>query len=365
MSRSFQSLAHLRPLPLDFDVCYRALCSRDARFDGQFFTAVTSTGIYCRPICPAPTPKAAHVRFYACAAAAEADGFRACRRCRPEASPGSPDWNIRADLVARTLRLIAEGIIDTEGVAELGVGPLALARTRRAQTARLLIDETNLTLTEIAFASGFASLRQFNETMRATFGCPPSALRRRGRPENPGGGGLTVRLQYRPPFDAEALLAFLGQRALAGVEEVSAGRYRRTVALPRSTGIVELEPNRATQEIVMHLWLTDLRDVSLLVQRCRHLLDRGAERAQTVTKLLAVPGIGSWTAAYIALRALGDPDAFPATDLGLHHALEQGGCALSPCGLAARAEAWRPWRSYAVMHFWTSLTDQRETRLPS
>jgi len=503
MSRSFQSLAHLRPLPLDFDVCYRALCSRDARFDGQFFTAVTSTGIYCRPICPAPTPKAAHVRFYACAAAAEADGFRACRRCRPEASPGSPDWNIRADLVARTLRLIAKGIIDTEGVAglaqrlavserhlhrelmaEVGVGPLALARTRRAQTARLLIDETNLALTEIAFASGFASLRQFNETMRATFGCPPSALRRRGRPENPGGGGLTVRLQYRPPFDAEALLAFLGQRALAGVEEVSAGRYRRTVALPRSTGIVELEPNRATQEIVMHLWLTDLRDVSLLVQRCRHLLDldtepttiagqlsadpllaslvarrpglrvpgtlngfelavraiigqhvsiagartlvgrlvqalgeplprpvdtlthlfpapermaqanlqelgltarratalralaegvatgaivldRGADRTQTVTKLLAVPGIGSWTAAYIALRALGDPDAFPATDLGLHHALEQGGCTLSPCGLAARAEAWRPWRSYAVMHFWTSLTDQRETRLAS
>lgn len=267
MSRSSQSFAHLRPLSLDFEVCYRAVCSRDARFDGQFFTAVTSTGIYCRPICPAPTPKAAHVRFYSCAAAAAADGFRACRRCRPEASPGSPEWNIRADLVARALRLISEGIIDTEGVAglaqrlavserhlhrelvaEVGVGPLALARTRRAQTARLLIDETDLALTEIAYASGFASLRQFNDTMLVAFGCPPSALRRRGWPEHPGGGGLTVRLQYRPPFDAEALLAFLAQRALAGVEEVGAGRYRRTVALPRSTGIVELECSPSTSQ---------------------------------------------------------------------------------------------------------------------
>ena len=500
MLRSSRSFVHLRPLPLDFEVCYRAVCSRDARFDGQFFTAVTSTGIYCRPICPAPTPKAEHVRFYGSAAA---DGFRACRRCRPEASPGSPEWNIRADLVARALRLISEGIIDTEGVAglaqrlavserhlhrevttEVGVGPLVLARTRRAQTARLLIDETNLSLTEIAFASGFASLRQFNDTMRTAFGCPPSALRRRGRPENPGGGGLTVRLQYRPPFEAEALLAFLAQRALPGVEEAEAGRYRWTVALPRSTGVVELEPNSAAKEMVVRMWLTDLRDISLLVQRCRHLLDldtepttvvshlsddpllaalvarrpglripgtlngfelavrailgqqvsvagartlaarlvqelgeplsrpvgtlthlfpsaervvqanlqalglttrraaalhtlaervatgaivldRGADRAQTISQLLAVPGIGPWTAAYIAMRALGDPDAFPATDLGLHHALKQGGYVLSSRDLAAHAEAWRPWRSYAVMHFWTSLTDQRKTRLPS
>jgi len=503
MTRASRSFAHWRPLPLDFEVCYRAVCSRDARFDGQFFTAVTSTSIYCRPSCPAPTPKAVHVRFYGSAAAAAADGFRACRRCRPEASPGSPEWNIRADLVARALRLISEGIIDTAGVAglaqrlavserhlhrelmtEVGVGPLTLARTRRAQTARLLMDETDLPLTEIAFAAGFNSLRQFNETMLSTFGCPPTALRRRGRTEHLGGGGLTVRLQCRPPFDAEALLDFLGQRALPGVEEVGAGRYRRTVALPRSTGIVELEPNSAAQEIVVRLWLTDLRDVSLLVQRCRHLLDldteptpiaghlsadpllaalvarrpglrvpgtlngfelavrailgqqvsiagartlvgrlvqalgdplsrpvdtlthlfpspervaqanlqvlgltarratalhvlaervatgaiildRGADREQTISQLLAVPGIGPWTAAYIAMRALGDPDAFPATDLGLHHALKRGGYALSPRGLAAQAEAWRPWRSYAVMHLWTSLTDQRETRLAS
>ncbi len=503
MPRSFQTLASLRPLQIDFDVCYRAVCSRDARFDGQFFTGVTSTGIYCRPICPAPTPKAEHVRFYSCASAAEADGFRACRRCRPEASPGSPDWNVRADLVARALRLIAEGIIDTDGVAglaqrlaiserhlhrelttEVGVGPLALARTRRAQTARLLIDETTLPLTEIAFAAGFASLRQFNETMLTVFGCPPSALRRRGHPENPGGGGLTVHLSYRPPFDAASLLTFLGQRALAGVEEVAAGRYRRSVALPRSTGVIELEPSPANNQIILRMWLSDLRDVGLLVQRCRqfldldsepttiaarlsahpllgllvtrhpglrvpgtlngfelavraiigqqvsvagartvvgrlvqalgeplpravgaltHLfptperiaqadlqalgltvrraaalralaekvaagvitLDHGADRAETMAHLLAVPGIGSWTASYIAMRALGDPDAFPATDLGLRHALERHGSALTQRQLLAEAEAWRPWRSYAVMHLWASLPDQTEAALAS
>src|SRR5579863_1889179 len=168
----------------DFEACYRALCSRDARFDGRFFTAVTSTGIYCRPICPAQTPQERHVRFYPCAAAAEAAGFRACRRCHPEASPGSPEWNVRADLVARALRLIADGFVDTDGVnglarrlavserhlrrelvTEVGVGPLELARSRRAQVARLLIDQTDLSLTTIAFTAGFASLRQFNETM--------------------------------------------------------------------------------------------------------------------------------------------------------------------------------------------------------
>src|SRR5437879_8318157 len=169
----------------NFDLCYRAIRSRDARFDGRFFTAVISTGIYCRPICPAQTPQAKNVRFYACAAAAEAAGFRACRRCRPETSPGTPDWNIRADLAARALRLIADGVVDSEGVAglagrlavserhlhrelvaEVGVGPLALARTRRAQTARLLIDKTDLSLATIAFTAGFASIRQFNEPLQ-------------------------------------------------------------------------------------------------------------------------------------------------------------------------------------------------------
>jgi AraC family transcriptional regulator, regulatory protein of adaptative response / DNA-3-methyladenine glycosylase II len=479
----------------DFDVCYRALCSRDTRFDGRFFTAVISTGIYCRPICPAPTPQARHVRFYPCAAAAEAAGFRACRRCHPEASPGSPEWNVRADLAARAMRLIADGVVDSDGVyglanrlavserhlrrelvAEVGVGPLELARSRRAQTARLLIDQTDLSLTTIAFAAGFASVRQFNDSMQAAFGCAPSVFRRREPSVAGGNGHLTLRLPYRPPYDAASLLAFLGQRALPGVEEVSNGRYRRTIALPHTRGILEIEPVAEKNHLLMRIHLDDLRDLNLLVQRCRQLfdldadpaaiadvlavdpllapllsirpglrvpgaingfelavrailgqqvsvagartlagrlvkslgepmttpdgtlthlfpvpevvaqadlrglgltqrridtirllaqnivngdlvLDRGADREQTMTQLLALPGVGPWTVSYIAMRALGDPDAFPVSDLGLRSALTRYGHATDARRVTAYAEAWRPWRSYATIHLWTSLSD--------
>jgi AraC family transcriptional regulator of adaptative response / DNA-3-methyladenine glycosylase II len=483
----------------DFERCYRAMCSRDARFDGQFFTAVTSTGIYCRPICPAPTPHAQHVRFYGCAAAAEAAGFRACRRCHPEASPGSPDWNVRADLTARALQLIADGVIDTEGVAglasrlavgvrhlhrelvaEVGVGPLTLARSRRAQTARLLIDQTSLSLATIAFTAGFASVRQFNESMQNAFGCPPSAFRRHAQPEGGGDGKLTLRLRYRPPFDSETLLGYLGHRALPGVEEVTGGRYRRTIALPKSSGIIELEPVLETNSVLVHVQLSDLGDLNLLVQRCRQVFDldadplaiqeilaadpvlaplvaarpglrvpgaingfelavrailgqqvsvagartlagrivsrvgaplaspagalthifptpaalaeadlsglgitqgrinalqalaqsvtrgelvleRSADRVQTIEQLQKLPGVGPWTAAYIAMRALGDPDSFPVTDLGLRHALERAGLAAQPRAILARAEAWRPWRAYATHHLWASLASTAPT----
>lgn len=492
----------------DFDRCYRALCSRDARFDGQFFTAVTTTGIYCRPICPARTPYPEHVRFYACAAAAEAAGFRACRRCHPEASPGSPAWNVRADLVARALRLIAEGVVDTEGVVglarqlavsprhlhrelvtEVGVGPLALARTRRAQTARLLIDQTGLSLTTIAFAAGFASIRQFNETMQTAFGCTPSALRRHAPVEQRGEGKLTLRLQYRPPLAATELLAFLAARAIPEIELVSGRSYRRTVAFPHSQGIIELELPEKTSFVLLHLQLTNLRDLSLVVHRCRQffdldadpaavsailerdpllepliaarpglrvpgtvngfelavraiigqqvslagartllrrlvialgtpleqpkaglthlfpdaqalacadlrergigltngriralqalaravveeglILDRSADRAQTIAHLQRLPGIGPWTAAYIAMRALGDPDAFPGADLGLQRAIAQRVSAIKPTNIEQRAESWRPWRAYATQHLWTSLATplpaQQDERRP-
>jgi AraC family transcriptional regulator of adaptative response / DNA-3-methyladenine glycosylase II len=485
----------------DFELCYRALCSRDARFDGRFFTAVTTTGVYCRPICPAPTPYKQHVRFYPCAAAAEAAGFRACRRCHPEASPGSPDWNVRADLVARALRLIADGVVDADGVAglasrlavserhlhrelmaEVGVGPLALARTRRAQTARMLIDQTDLSLTAIAFTSGFSSIRQFNETMQVAFGCAPSAFRRRTLPENKGEGKLTLRLQYRPPFDAEALLAYFARRAVPGVEEIIDGCYRRTIALLRSKGIIELEPVEKTKDIRLRLQLTNLSDLSMLVQRCRQLfdldavpsaiddtlavdpllsplvaarpglrvpgamngfelavrailgqqvsivgartlagrlvsalgepletpvgtlmhffpepeaiaqaslqelgltngrvnalralaravveedlrLDRDADREQTVARLQELPGVGPWTASYIAMRALGDPDAFPAADLGLRRALEQRGIAADIRSIEKRAEMWRPWRAYATHYLWASLADMQPIKM--
>lgn len=481
------------PISANFDMCYRAICSRDSRFDGRFFTAVTTTGIYCRPICPARTPLASHVRFYWCAAAAEAAGFRACRRCHPEASPNSPDWNMRADLVARALRLIADGAVDTDGVsgvaqrlavserhlhrelvAEVGAGPLALARTRRAQAARQLIDQTGLSLTTIAFAAGFTSIRQFNDTMQAAFGCAPSVFRRRAPQESASDGMLTLRLSYRPPFEAEALLAYLRARALPGVEEVTARCYRRTVLLPRSRGVIELEPVEGAHVVLLRVRLDTLSDLSMLTQRCRHLfdldaapmavadllgadpllapcvaarpglrvagavngfelavrailgqqvsvagartlagrlvaaygapldqphgaltqyfptpevlaqadmnglgltqgritalrglaravvegdvaLDRDADWKQTATCLQRIPGVGPWTASYIAMRALGDPDAFAAGDLGLRRACERLGVAGDARSLERRAEEWRPWRAYAAHHLWASL----------
>ncbi|MGB9378223.1 MAG: Ada metal-binding domain-containing protein, partial [Mycobacteriales bacterium] len=226
----------------EFDRRYRAVSSRDARFDGRFFTAVTSTGIYCRPSCPAQTPRPENVRFYAHAAAAAAAGFRACRRCRPDTAPGSREWDVRGDLAARALRLVADGAVDADGVgglarrlsvserhlhrvlvAEVGAGPLALARTRRAQTARMLIEATDLPLTTVCFTAGFASVRQFNDSMRAEFGCAPGVLRRRPATKVPGvAGGLVLRLAYRPPIEAGALFGWLATRAITGIEEISA-----------------------------------------------------------------------------------------------------------------------------------------------
>src|SRR5690606_37820381 len=223
---------------LDFEWCYRAVDSRDERFDGWFYTAVTSTGIYCRPSCPARTPHRRNVRFYRSAAAAHNAGFRACRRCRPDAVPGSPEWDTRADVTARAMRLIADRVVDREGVpglarrlgyterhlhrmltAEVGAGPLALARAQRAQAARVLIENTDLGLAEIAFAAGFGSVRQFNVTVKEVYGVPPSALRTsEPRPADAGPEALTLRLAYRSPLHAGALLAFLGARAIAGVE---------------------------------------------------------------------------------------------------------------------------------------------------
>ena len=252
---------------LNFERCYRAVESRDARFDGWFITAVLTTGIYCRPSCPTPVhPKRQNVRFYPTAAAAQQAGFRACKRCRPDASPGSPEWNVRGDLVGRAMRLIADGVIDRDGVsglarrlavserhlhrvmaAELGAGPLAIARAQRAQTARTLIETTALPFTEVAFAAGFASTRQFNDTISEVFALTPTALRtsaeRKGERAN---GSLMLRLPFRPPLDWTQLLAWLGRRAISGVAEVDGAVYRRTMRLAGGAAIVELEPARRT-----------------------------------------------------------------------------------------------------------------------
>ena len=476
----------------DTERCVRAVQSKDARFDGWFFTAVLTTGIYCRPSCPVVPPRPENMVFYPSAAAAQQAGFRACKRCRPDASPGSPEWNVRADLVARAMRLIADGVIDADGVpglarrlgysvrqlerqllAELGAGPLALARAQRAQTARLLIETTALPMGDVAFAAGFASIRTFNDTVRQVFALSPSELRHRagrGRPA-PAGGALTLRLPFRVPLFPDNLFGHLVATAVPGVEEWRDGAYRRTLRLPHGPGVVALRP--LADHVGCQLALADLRDLATAISRCRRLLDLdadpvavadllredpvltplvdkapgrrvprtvdpaefavravigqqvstaaarthagrlarahgepvqdpaggltrlfpgpaalagvdpgtlafprsrrttfaaltgalaagridlspGGDWAEARRRLGALPGIGPWTVETIAMRALGDPDAFPATDLGVQLAARELGLPASPAGLTERAAAWRPWRAYAVQYLWAT-----------
>ena len=484
------SIDDVEPL-LDFDRCYRAVDSRDARFDGWFFTCVTSTGIYCRPSCPALTPKRANVRFVPSAAAAQREGFRACLRCRPDAAPGSPDWNYRADVVGRAMRLIGDGVVDRDGVpglaarigyterhlsrlltAEVGAGPLALARAQRSQTARVLIETTPMGLADIAFAAGFGSVRQFNDTIRETYGRSPSELRSARRNQEPGElGVMTLRLPYREPLHAAALLEFLGGRTIPGVDEVVDDRYRRALRLPNGTGNVELAIRPAYAEATLRL--ADMRDLAPAVARCRRLLDLdadpvavdaalaldpalapsvakeagvrvpgavdgfeiavravvgqqisvagartvlarlvagaspgpevpageenglrgfptaaeladapddafgmpaarrrtlrtlaaavadgrlhldpGADRVETEARLVELAGIGAWTAQYVALRALGDPDVLLPTDLGVRRGAAALGLPDDPVALVQHAREWAPWRSYATIRLW-------------
>jgi len=486
----------------DRDRCIRAVQSKDARFDGWFFTAVLTTGIYCRPSCPVVPPKPAHMRFFPSAAAAQQAGFRACKRCRPDASPGSPEWDVRADVVARAMRLIADGVMDDGGVpalarrlgysvrqverqllAELGAGPLALARAQRAQTARLLIETTPLPMGDVAFAAGFASIRTFNDTVREVFALSPSQLRERASRGQAGTGSLSLRLPYRAPLQPDSLFGHLAATAVPGVEEWRDGAYRRTLRLPHGHGIVALRPQ--PDYISCQLSLTDLRDLASAISRCRRLLDLDADPVAVADLLSAdevlaplvrkapgrriprtvdpdefalravlgqhvstaaarthagrlaealgepvedpggglsrlfpataelaiedglaagglglprsrrqsfaalaealttgridlsvggdwhearlrlgdVPGIGPWTIETIAMRALGDPDAFPAADLGVRAAASQAGLPATPAALTSRAAAWRPWRSYAVQYLWAT-GDHDITRLP-
>jgi len=471
----------------DFDGCYRAVSSRDSRFDGRFVTAVRTTGIYCRPSCPAQTPRRENVRFFARAAGAAAAGFRACKRCRPDAAPGSRDWDVRADLAARALRGIESGVVDTDGVPglarrlavserhlhrtlvrEIGAGPLALARTRRAQTARMLIEHTSLPLTTVAFSAGFASVRQFNDVMREEFGAPPSELRRAPTAAGESTGTLTLRLALRTPYADAPLMRWLAARAVPGVEEVDEEGYRRVI----DGAVVEVTPRAGDGHVVARIDIDDVGRVGGLVSRLRRLFDldadpasvdavlgadpmlaasvmrrpglrvpgavdgfelivravlgqqvsvaaartfagrltqrcgtaletpRGslthsfpsaaqmvaadltglgltsarvatlravaqavcegltleptADRDSTRAALLALPGIGPWTADYVAMRALGDPDAFPADDLVLRKVLGKSAGVL--------AEAWRPWRAYAAMHVWAMSTEPPTTK---
>ena len=483
-------IRHTDRVHLDHTTCYAAVQSRDNRFDGWFVGAVRTTGIYCRPSCPAVTPKPGNIEFFPTAATAQQHGYRACKRCRPDASPGSPEWNVRTDVVARAMRLIADGLVDRQGVgglagrlgyserqmhrllvAELGAGPLALARAQRAQTARVLIETTAMPITDIAFASGFSSVRQFNDTIREVYASSPSALRKVNAP-SPGPGGLTLRLAYREPLNAEALFGFLGSRAVPGVETWDGRTYARALRLGHGCAVAALTPGVGA--ITCSLWLDDLADAQSAVQRCRRMLDldsdplaidaqleadpllaplvmkrpglrspghpdgtellvrailgqqisvrgartlaarlvaaageplasprngithafasaatmsevdpghfampkarsralvgacreiaegrlqidAGSDREQVRSELVALPGIGAWTADYVAMRALGDPDVFLPTDVGVRNALVALGSRGTAAAALEHSTRWRPWRSYALHHLWASL----------
>ncbi|HEX8519478.1 MAG TPA: AlkA N-terminal domain-containing protein [Pseudonocardia sp.] len=277
------------------------MASRDPRFDGRFVVAVRTTGIYCRPSCPAVMPKRANVEFWPTAAAAQVRGFRACRRCLPDAVPGSPEWNVRADLAARAMRLIGDGVVERDGVpglsarlgysdrhlgrvlgAELGAGPLALARAHRAHTARTLVETTAMAMADVAFAAGFASVRQFNDTMRAVYGVAPTTLRAEAarRPVPAVAGAVVLRLPHRAPFDAAGLLAFLAARAVDGVEEVDGTSYRRTLRLPHGPATVVLDLPDAGSTARPTVAAREL-GAPLVTQRARHPQDPRGNAVET------------------------------------------------------------------------------------
>lgn len=355
-------------MELPLATCHRARHARDARFDGRFFIAITSTRIYCRVICPARTAKDKHVRYYPSAAAAETAGFRPCLRCRPEASPGTPAWLGTSALVSRALRLISEGALDENGVEQLadrlgvtarhvrrlfvqhlGATPLDVALTRRVHFAKKLLDETSLSFDQVAFAAGFGSVRRFNSQIRRTFHRTPTELRRLARqrvdadPER-----YAIRLAFRPPYDWDAVLAFLAARAIPGVESVAAGRYRRTIAIDGAHGDIAVGLARGRAALELDVRCPDPRALLAIVERTRRLFDLGADPAAIgehlgadprLRPLLARhPGIrspGAWDGFELAVRALlGPPTAPAASALAGQIAARFGTSAAAPAGLA-------------------------------
>lgn len=327
----------MNAIPLDADACYRASAGRDRRFDGQFVMAVRTTGIYCKPSCPARMPKPSNVDFYRTSAAAHLAGFRACKRCLPEAVPGSPEWAVREDVAARAMRLIADGVVDREGVPglaarlgysprhlgrvlteELGAGPLALARAQRAQTARQLLVSTPLTASEVAFAAGFTSIRQFNDTVAEVFGLTPSEVRATARGPRPPAadavgsaagsapGAITVRLAAREPFDHAGVLDWLRTRAIPGIESVDEASYTRSVRLPGGLGVVTVTPERGAVRVAAHL--EDLADLPSLLARVRRLFDLDADPGIYDPALMRDPRLAASVAQTPGIRIPGALD---------------------------------------------------------
>ncbi len=490
----------LPAMDLDPILCRQAMLARDARFDGRFFVAVRSTGIYCRPICPAQHPRAENCIFLPSAAAAQQAGFRPCLRCRPETAPGFGAWRGTSNTVSRALGLIETGALDQDdtgalalrvGVGErhlcrlfmhhLGASPLAVAQARRVLLAKQLLHETDLSMTAVAFAAGFGSVRRFNEVFQSLFGRAPATLRR-ARGGQAAGSAITLSLGYRPPYDWAAIIGFLSVRAIPGVETVESETYSRTIEIDGHAGTVAVahEPSRnrlratirfpqlnALPVIVARLrWMFDLaadpdvigaalshdahlaplvaarpglrvpgawdgfelairaiigqqvtvgaatrlagrlvrehgplfpgtvgnaalshlfprpqalagaeisgmpaaraRAITALTSAAAvdpELFERGSDLGASVEKLQAQPGIGEWTAHYIAMRAMREPDAFPAADIGLMRAMDDGAGRPTVATLLMRAENWRPWRAYAAIHLWAADTARTSCRL--
>lgn len=283
-------------MQLDFDACYSAMTSRDPRFDGRFFTAVRSTGIYCRPICPARTPLRRNVSFFRVAAAAEAAGFRPCRRCRPEASPDSPDWNVKSELARRAAGLINDGFLDEGTTAELaaalhiserqlrrvfneetGASPSAFARHRRLQRARLLIDKTSMPLSEVAWSAGFKSIRQFNNQVLEVFGAAPTDLRRAGSEKTSHRAHLSLRLPFKAPFHKEGFISFLSSHVIAGVEMFSGETYARVARFASGTAVLEVAFAANSDAIILRPRVLTGEPIADIVAAVRSLYDLGAD----------------------------------------------------------------------------------------
>ena len=481
-------------MDLDRHGCYQALLARDARYDGRFFTCVQTTGIYCRPICPARPPKLENCVFVPSAAAAHEAGFRPCLRCRPESSPDLGAWRGTSATVSRALRLIEDGALDARDVealaARLGIGgrqlrrlfrrhlgaaPVTVAQTRRVLLAKQLIHETDLAMTEVALASGFGSVRRFNETFHALYDRPPAELRRRRASGKSPVAGISLLLPYRAPYDWPAMLDFLAARAIPGLERVADGTYSRVIEVDGAVGSVEIADAPGRSSLRANVSVPKLDALPAVIARVRRVFDLGADpvaiasalardptlaplvearpglrvpgawdgfeigvravlgqqisvkaatglagrlvaalgapvgdrvgssglthafpaptcfnqealaslgmprtRAaalaglaaaaaadprlfdprcdleEAVARLRTVPGIGEWSAQYIAMRALRENDAFLAADVAVQRSLATGGRRPTPRELLIRAEDWRPWRAYAVLHLWTA-----------
>ncbi len=484
---------------MTFDERYRAIDARDVRFDGQFVTAVHTTGIYCRPSCPARTPKPSNVSFYPTSAAAHEAGYRACKRCLPEAAPGSPEWNLRGDVAGRAMRLIADGVVEREGVtglaarlgyssrhltrllvAELGAGPLALSRAQRAHTARMLLVGTDLPASDVAFSAGFASVRQFNDTVREVFALTPLQLRARRSPHAPAApGAIDLALPYRGPIDADGLFAWMRARAVVGAETATATSFARTIRMAGGPAWFELRVDGG--RLRLRARLTQLGDLPALVARARRLFDLDADplavdaalsahpelaplvaripgirvpgaadphemliramigqqitvaaattalsaltaalgetvsahegtdrlfptmaaiaehghevlrgpaaRIRAVTgaaaaladgsltlstgddgiaqraALLAMPGIGPWTADYVRMRVLGDTDVCLPGDVAVRSGAAAAGIPADPKAFDAWATRAAPWRSYLMAHLWRAAPVSRPSRM--